>query len=97
MSEPEAAVIIDPVEEALADQFALWGDSIVSLEKSIATEEDHLSRLKSSRDDKREKRAAIKQHLDDNFEGWDVRLADRSELQAPAADEPKPGRKRAGS
>ena len=82
-TESEAAVVIDPVEEALAQQQVLWKRDIAELDETIAMEEARLKRMRASRETLIAKIAKIEDHLGENFEGWDVRLAERS------GDEPK--------
>lgn len=74
----ESTVVIDPVEEALAGQHELWREHVKDIDASIEQEEAHLKRLRASREEKLKKIAAVKDHLDGNFDGWDIRLAERS-------------------
>lgn len=81
MPDPEQTpIVVDPIEEALANQVEILGLELNDLDERIASEEAMLSRMRASAKSFRAKSDAIRAHLDENFEGWEHRLSIAAEV-----------------
>lgn len=85
MAEAAPKVVVDPIEEALAQQMATWEADVATLTERIAGEQALLKRMQASQDELGIKIGKVKSHLDEQYEGWDVRAAERAASEEAGA------------
>ena len=81
MADEEPGIVIDPIEAALAARYEQLGGDIKSIEDSIARDEAKIKRLRESAKRIESDRGVIKEHLDDNYQGWDIRQAEMDPVE----------------